>query len=72
MSSAVGGALMVVLSAVCFSAKGIFAKLAYGHGADATTVLVLRMAFALPFFAATGWVTDRRAEAQRFTRTEWL
>lgn len=42
---------MVLTAAVCFSAKAIFAKLAYRYGADPTTVLALRMAFALPFFA---------------------
>lgn len=45
------GALMVVLSALCFAAKAIFAKLAYRQGADPTLVLALRMGFALPFFA---------------------
>jgi drug/metabolite transporter (DMT)-like permease len=63
---------MVMLSAVCFSAKAIFAKLTYRYGADATTVLALRMAFALPFFAAAAWTTERRAQLQRFTRREWL
>ena len=42
------GVLMVMLSAVCFSAKAIFAKLAFRHGADASTLLALRMAFSLP------------------------
>lgn len=72
MSSAAGGALMVVLSAVCFSAKAIFAKLAFRYGADATTVLALRMAFALPFFALAGALSSRRPGGRPFTRTEWL
>lgn len=45
------GVLMVLTSAVCFSAKAVFAKVAYRYGADPSTVLTLRMAFALPFFA---------------------
>ncbi len=55
---------MVVLSAVCFSAKAIFAKLAYRLGADASTVLTLRMAVALPFFAAGAVAAERRAGAR--------
>jgi drug/metabolite transporter (DMT)-like permease len=72
MSSAAVGAAMVMLSAVCFSAKAIFAKLAYRHGADASTVLALRMAFALPFFATAGWLSGRGDAAARFARNDWL
>jgi drug/metabolite transporter (DMT)-like permease len=72
MSSAAVGAAMVMFSAVCFSAKAIFAKLAYRHGADASTVLALRMAFALPFFAAAGWLSSRRGAAAGFARSDWL
>ncbi|HEX6245775.1 MAG TPA: DMT family transporter, partial [Polyangiales bacterium] len=70
MSSLGRGALMVMLSAVCFSAKAIFAKLAFRYGADATTMLALRMAFSLPFFAAAGLATGQRGLAQPFTRNE--
>jgi drug/metabolite transporter (DMT)-like permease len=63
---------MVMLSAVCFSAKAIFAKLAYRHGADASTMLSLRMAFSLPFFAVAGWIGGQRPGARRFTRSEQL
>jgi drug/metabolite transporter (DMT)-like permease len=61
---------MVMLSAVCFSAKAIFAKLAYRYGADASTVLGLRMAFALPFFALFAARGGRERGAARFTRRE--
>src|SRR5687768_5403650 len=61
------GAWMVMLSAVCFSAKAIFAKLAYRYGADASTVLGLRMAFALPFFALFAARGGRQSGAARFT-----
>jgi drug/metabolite transporter (DMT)-like permease len=64
------GALMVVVSAVCFSAKAVFAKLAYRYGADASTVLTLRMGFSLPFFAAAGWLGGRRPGAVPFTQRE--
>jgi drug/metabolite transporter (DMT)-like permease len=61
---------MVMLSAVGFSAKAIFAKLAYRYGADASTVLGLRMAFALPFFAIIAVRGGRERGAVRFTRRE--
>jgi drug/metabolite transporter (DMT)-like permease len=44
------GVWLAVGSAVCFSAKAIFVKLAYPYGVSATTLLALRMAFALPVF----------------------
>jgi drug/metabolite transporter (DMT)-like permease len=68
--AATAGALMVMLSAVCFSAKAIFAKLAYRHGADASTVLALRMLFALPFFALFAVRGGRETNALRFTGRE--
>jgi drug/metabolite transporter (DMT)-like permease len=44
------GALFVFLGAICFSTKGIFAKLAFGYGVDGLEILTLRMLFALPFY----------------------
>ncbi|HEU4532604.1 MAG TPA: DMT family transporter [Polyangiaceae bacterium] len=72
MSASSAGVLMVVLSAVCFSAKAVFAKLAYRYGADANTVLTLRMAFALPFFAVAGALASRRPLAQPLRGRERL
>lgn len=59
-----------MLSAVCFSAKAVFAKLAYRYGADASTVLTLRMAFSLPFFVAAGIWTGTRSGAEALSRRE--
>jgi drug/metabolite transporter (DMT)-like permease len=53
------GALLVVASAVAFSAKAVIAKVGYRHGADPATLLALRMAFSLPFFVAAAAVTSR-------------
>lgn len=44
------GVLMVLLGAICFSSKGVFAKLSYQHGASAIDILNLRMLFSLPFY----------------------
>lgn len=70
MSTTKAGALMVVVSAICFSTKAIFAKLAYRYGADASTVLTLRMVFAVPFFALAAYATSQRPTSAPFTRRE--
>ena len=58
------GILLALLGAIAFSGKAIIVKLGYRYGADAVTLLVLRMLVALPFFALmAAWV---RRDAQRF------
>jgi drug/metabolite transporter (DMT)-like permease len=53
--------LLAGLGAVLFSGKAIVVKLCYRHGADAATVLALRMLFSLPFFwTAMWWYTATR------------
>jgi len=46
------GYALAIGGAVLFSTKGIFIKLAYGHGVSTETLLALRMAVALPVYAA--------------------
>jgi len=53
------GLTLAVLGAIAFSAKAIIVKLAYRHGVDAITLIMLRMLFALPFFLAIAWWTSR-------------
>ena len=60
---------IVAGSAVCFSCKGVFAKSPYAVGADALTVLGLRMLIATPLFIATAWVCSRRS-TNPLTRTD--
>lgn len=69
--SAFGTYLVVALSSACFSCKGVFAKCAYRLGADAMTVLGLRMLFALPFFLFGGWII-RRSNLEPLTKKDWL
>ena len=58
------GILLALLGAIAFSGKAIIVKLGYRYGADAVTLLALRMLVALPFFALmAAWV---RRDAQRF------
>ncbi len=55
------GVLLVALGAVAFSGKAIIVKLGFRLGADAVTLLALRMAVALPLFLAMAAWAARRA-----------
>ena len=50
---------MAVVGAIAFSGKAIIVKLAYRHGVDAVTLIMLRMLFALPLFLAMAWWASR-------------
>lgn len=64
------GVGLAILAAFGFSFKAILVKLAYPHGVDAITLLVLRMAFALPVFLWVGFSASRNAPP--LTRRDWL
>ncbi len=53
------GFVLAVAGAVAFSGKAIIVKLAYRHGVDAVTLIMYRMLFALPLFAAMAWWASR-------------
>ncbi len=53
------GPLLAMAGAVAFSGKAIIVKLAYRHGVDAVTLIMLRMAVALPFFLLMCWWAGR-------------
>jgi drug/metabolite transporter (DMT)-like permease len=55
--------------AIAFSGKAIIVKLAYRHGVDAATLIMLRMLFALPLFALLAWWAGRGKPA--LTRRDW-
>ncbi len=69
-SEAALGAIFVLLAGTGFAAKAIFAKLVYRYGVDATTLLVLRMLFALPMFAFMAWWSGRDDPVE-LTWREW-
>ena len=62
------GIVLAALGAVAFSGKAIIVKLGFRYGADAVTLLALRMAVALPFFVGMGVWAARRAP--RLTRAD--
>jgi drug/metabolite transporter (DMT)-like permease len=64
------GLLLASVGAIAFSGKAIIVKLAYRHGVDAVTLIMYRMLFALPIFAAMAWWASRGQAA--LTRRDWL
>jgi drug/metabolite transporter (DMT)-like permease len=53
------GLTLALLGSIAFSGKAIIVKLAYRHGVDAVTLIMLRMLFALPLFVALAWWAGR-------------
>lgn len=66
------GAIFAFLSAFLFSTKAIFIKQAYALSPtlDATTLMVIRMASALPFFLMLCWLG--RHQYQKVKPKDWL
>jgi drug/metabolite transporter (DMT)-like permease len=64
------GLVFASLGAVAFSGKAIIVKLAYRHGVDAVTLIMLRMLFALPLFALMAWWAGRGKPA--LTLRDWI
>jgi drug/metabolite transporter (DMT)-like permease len=64
------GLLLAAFGAVAFSGKAIIVKLAYRHDVDAVTLIMYRMLFALPIFAAMAWWASRGKQA--LTRKDWM
>lgn len=62
--------LLAVVGSIAFSGKAIIVKLAYRHGVDAVTLIMLRMLFALPIFAAMAWWASRGKPP--LTRKDWV
>lgn len=64
------GLALGLLGSVAFSGKAIIVKLAYRHGVDAVTLIMLRMLFALPLFALMGWWASRGKPG--LSRQDWF
>jgi drug/metabolite transporter (DMT)-like permease len=69
----IGGIVIALLGAVCFSTKAVFVKLAYRDTAvDAITLLALRMVFSLPFFLVSAVVSSQKTNNIKFTASQWF
>ncbi|MFC1855460.1 EamA family transporter, partial [Thermodesulfobacteriota bacterium] len=61
------GALMMLLSAVLFSFKPIFTKLAYKYSVPSDVLLAMRMLIAIPLFWIVFFVTS---DGKKYTHTK--
>lgn len=66
------GAAFVFISAIAFSAKAIFIKLAYQYPVDAITLLALRMLLATPFFVVMAAMASRNSTTTRLNMKDWI
>jgi drug/metabolite transporter (DMT)-like permease len=64
------GAVLVLLGAICFSSKAIFAKLLYKQEIDMISVVALRMIFSCPFFMLALLFSNRQKYQPQ--RRHWI
>lgn len=63
---------MAGLGSVLFSGKAILIKLAFGYGANAETLIALRMLMALPLFWGIYWWQARKQDMTRLSWTDQI
>jgi drug/metabolite transporter (DMT)-like permease len=63
------GLALAMAGAIAFSGKAIIVKVSYRYGVDAVTLIMYRMLFALPLFAAMAWWASRGKPP--LTRRDW-
>jgi drug/metabolite transporter (DMT)-like permease len=69
----IGGIIIALLGAICFSTKAILVKLAYRDTeVDTISLLALRMIFSLPFFIAYAFTSSSKQTNVRFTGKQWV
>ena len=66
------GIFMAGIGSMLFSGKAVLIKLAFSYGADAETLLALRMLMALPMFWGIYWWESRRKPMNAITWTDRL
>lgn len=65
------GLLCILIGTCFFAAKGILIKLAYRYGISASPLLMLRMLFALPFYAGVAIWLQTQAQSPLTQREIW-
>lgn len=66
------GAAFVLVSAITFSAKAIFIKLAYAYSVDAVTLMALRMLIATPFFIVMAVLASQDKTTDTLKSRDWM
>ncbi len=68
-----GGAILVFVGAILFSAKAVLIKLTYSYyKIDSASLLTLRMLFALPFYILVAIVLNKRKSNISLNSKNWL
>ncbi|OUR92750.1 hypothetical protein A9Q81_15625 [Gammaproteobacteria bacterium 42_54_T18] len=62
----------MLLGTICFSAKAVLVKLAYGYGIDAVTLMTLRMGISLPFYVVIGFFVLRANQLAKLTANDHI
>ena len=66
----VQGVLLVLIGVICFSTKAVFIKLAYAFDVSSTSLLFLRLLFALPFYIIIYYI--ERSRNDRISKKTFL
>ncbi|WP_373553046.1 DMT family transporter [Haliscomenobacter sp.] len=68
--------ILVLIAALCFSAKAVLVKLAYRYEIDSISLLTLRMVFSLPFFLGIAiWAKQKALRENRhvvLSTRDWI
>ncbi|MDB5191624.1 MAG: family transporter [Segetibacter sp.] len=69
----IAGFIITLVAAILFSTKAIIIKLAFAAtGANAVTMITLRMIFSLPFYIAAAFFISNNKENIRMTNKQWM
>ncbi len=71
-NDALVGAAFVFISAIAFSSKAIFIKLAYAYSVDAVTLMALRMLIATPFFVVLAVLASQDKSTHSLNKQDWI
>ncbi len=67
------GILLLACGSILFSGKAILVKIAYRYNTDASTLLALRMLFAMPIYAFIAYSVQKKAKTKVFlTQKQWI
>jgi drug/metabolite transporter (DMT)-like permease len=67
------GILCLILGNILFSGKAIFVKIAYRYGADASSLLTIRLLFSMPIYAIVAYSLQKKAATKTIlTQKQWI
>lgn len=66
------GVSIIFFAAICYSAKAIFAKLAYEYSVDSLSLLTLRLIFSFPFFLYFALRSVKKTPINSYTKQDLM